>query len=70
MFKYPSVLDVLMVVPFKWPLWPHYSLCAEGMLLNVTEFPIGICFGDRDYLGSEGADEVVRTNAFFKTGEA
>ena len=58
------------MIVYKWPLWPIYSLCAEGWLLNVSEFPIGIYFGDRDYLGSEGSDEVVRTNAFFKTGES
>ena len=38
--------------------------------MNVESFPIGILYGDRDFLGSEGADWVIKSNAFFKTGEA
>ena len=38
--------------------------------MNGTKFAIGICVGDRDYVGTEGADEVVRSNAFFQTGES
>ena len=40
------------------------------MLLNVTEFPICVSFGDRDYLGSEGADMIIKSNKFFATGES
>ena len=46
------------------------SLCSPEFLLNISRFPIGIAYGDRDYLGSEGADWIIKSNAFFKTGEA
>ena len=32
--------------------------------------PLGICFGSRDFLGSEGSDELVRQNKYFSTGES
>ena len=38
--------------------------------MNIETFPIGCSYGNRDYLGSEGADMVVKSNAFFKTGES
>lgn len=34
------------------------------------DFPLAVCFGSRDWLGSEGADELVRGNKFFGTGES
>ena len=46
------------------------SLCSPELLMNIESFPIGCSYGDRDYLGSEGADWVVKSNAFFKTGES
>ena len=38
--------------------------------MNVKKFPVGFAYGDRDYVGSEGADWIVKTNAFFATGES
>ena len=46
------------------------TLCSSEFLLNCSKFPIGIAYGDRDFLGSMGADWIIKTNAFFKTGEA
>ena len=46
------------------------TLCSPEFLLNFGKFPIGIAYGDRDFLGSMGADWIVKSNAFFKTGEA
>jgi hypothetical protein len=34
------------------------------------EFPVGVVFGDSDFLGSEGADEIVKNSKFFETGES
>ena len=69
-FRVQSPLMVAYVTVFRWPLHPYHSLCSPDMLLNVSEFPICISFGDRDYLGSEGADMVIKTNKFFATGES
>ena len=46
------------------------SLCSPELLLNNKSFPIGCSYADRDFLGSEGADWVVKSSAFFKTGES
>lgn len=32
--------------------------------------PLAVCFGSRDFLGSEGADTLVKENKFFATGES
>ena len=44
---------------------------SETKLLNPDiNFPIGIIFGDSDFLGSEGSDEIVRKSKFFESGES
>ena len=32
------------------------------------DFPIAMVFGDQDWFGTEGADEIVRNNKHFKSG--
>lgn len=56
--------------PFVGHADTRRSLCSPSLLLNIDSFPIGCSFGDRDFLGSEGADWVVKSNAFFNTGES
>ena len=35
------------------------------------KFPIGICYGDRDFHGSDnGAEEIVKKNKYFKSGKS
>ena len=63
-------LNICLVTAFRWPVFPYYGLCSPDKLMNVTEFPIGISYGDRDHFGSEGADLIIKSNKFFKTGEA
>ena len=65
-----SALDVVYMKPFVGFTDIRRSLCSPGLLLNIESFPIGIAFGDRDFNGSEGADWVVKSNAFFITGES
>ena len=65
-----SALDIVYSQPFYLPAYAFHSLCSPDMLLNRKEFPIGIEYGDRDLLGSEGADWVIKTNAFFHSGES
>jgi len=48
-----------------------HPLTAADRLGNPDlPFPIGIAFGDRDVFGSQGADQIVRTSQFFKSGES
>lgn len=69
-YESTSCLDVVQIVPFKYPYHPKRTLCEHGRLYGVTEFPIAIVYGDRDFMGSEGADLIIQSNAFFKQGVA
>jgi len=69
-FSQLSALDIVYMKPFVGHADTRRSLCSPDLLLNIDSFPIGCSFGDRDFLGSEGADWVVKSNAFFKTGES
>ena len=60
MIQQPSVLDVVLLRPHAHPMSARHPLQAEDRLGNPSiEFPIGIVFGDNDYFGSEGADQIV-----------
>ena len=65
-----SELVVVFTKVFEWFFHPRKTLCAPEYLLSRSDFPIGVYFGDRDMLGSEGAEMVVKSNAFFATGES
>ena len=34
------------------------------------DFPIGIAFGDRDFMGSEGADSIIKSSKYFENGQS
>ena len=34
------------------------------------DFPIGMVFGDADFFGTEGADDIIRQNKHFVTGKS
>ena len=49
----------------------RHPLQAEDRLGNPSiEFPIGIVFGDNDYFGSEGADQIVKNNKHYESGRS
>ena len=70
MFSYMGALETAYRVPFKYLFQAYHPLTEPDRLINGTKFPIGISCGDRDFIGTEGADVVVRSNAFFKSGES
>ena len=65
-----GALEPVFRNPFKYFFQAYHPFYEEGRLLNITDFPIAFSFGDRDYMGSEGADKVVKSNAFFKSGHS
>jgi len=69
-FSRLSALDVVFVKPYVGVAHVRHSLCSPSLLLNIKSFPIACSYADRDFLGSEGADWVVMSNAYFKTGES
>ena len=47
------------------------SLLSEDRLYNPKiDFPIGIIFGNSDFLGSEGSEEIIQNSKYFATGES
>ena len=48
---------------FKFGGYVHHCLAEEDRLGNPNlPFPIAFCYGDQDWLGTEGADEIIRNN--------
>ena len=48
-----------------------HPLQATDRLGNPNiDFPIAIAFGDNDFFGSEGADDLVRMNKHFASGRS
>ena len=60
-----------MALPFKYGMVALHPLQAPDRLGNPDiEFPIGIVFGDNDFFGSEGADDLVRMNKHYESGRS
>ena len=70
MFRRIGALETAYRVPFQYLFEAYHALALPDRLLNCKKFPIGIAFGDRDFMGSEGADQIVETSAFYGTGES
>ena len=63
MFTRPSILEVVEVMTLKYPFLARHPMTAVDRLGNPRiNFPIAHAFGDNDFFGSEGADDVVRQN--------
>ena len=61
MFKRSSCLEVLSVLPLKFPFLVRHSMLSHDRLGNpAIDFPIAYAYGDKDFFGSEGADDIVR----------
>ena len=57
MFTCLSVLEVVEVMPLKYPFLVRHPMTAQDRLGNPNiDFPIAHAFGDMDFFGSEGAD--------------
>ena len=62
-----SSFEIAVMMTSKFPMYAYHPLQAADRLCNPKiNFPIGIVFGDKDYLGSEGADQIIRQNKHFE----
>lgn len=69
MFQNLSILETLEVMPLKFPFLVRHAMNAPDRLGNPEiDFPIAHAFGDNDFFGSEGADDIVRGSKQFATG--
>ena len=71
MLQRTSIFETVVLMTSKHPMVAYHPLQAEDRLGNpLIDFPIGAVFGDRDYMGSEGADEIVKNNKHFESGSS
>ena len=71
MFTRLSILEVVEVMPLKFPFLARHPMTAPDRLGNPRiNFPIAHAFGDMDFFGSEGAEDVVRQNTQFALGRS
>ena len=58
-----------LTASFNFGAYAKHPLTEPDRLGNSEiPFPIAFCYGDRDWLGSHGADLIVRGNKFFEEG--
>jgi len=48
--------------------FPGIAYIRLNDVLKDCGIPIAICFGDRDFLGSEGADDLIKESKHYKSG--
>ena len=70
-FKNYGPLSAMINGTFEYVGFAKYPMQSKDRLYNPEiDFPIGIVFGDSDFFGSEGSDEIVQNSKYFKTGES
>mmetsp|Transcript_871 Transcript_871/g.1178 ORF Transcript_871/g.1178 Transcript_871/m.1178 type:complete len:186 (+) Transcript_871:451-1008(+) len=71
MFSNLSMLEVLEVMPLKFPFLVRHAMNAADRLGNpAIDAPIAHAFGDMDFFGTEGADDIVRGSKHFASGRS
>ena len=71
MFQNLSILETLEVMPLKFPFLVRHDMNAQDRLGNpAINFPIAYAYGDNDFFGSEGADDIVRGSKQFANGHS
>jgi len=64
-------VDTVCLIPQKWYGVGINDMSAENRLGNpACDFPIAAAFADRDILGTEGMDKIVRNNKHFENGQS
>jgi pimeloyl-ACP methyl ester carboxylesterase len=67
----PSDSEKALPFCFHFGCFAKHPLTREDRLGNKDlDFPIGICFGEQDWLGSSGADYIVKNNKYFEEGRS
>ena len=64
-----SDIEKAITASFKYGAYALHPTTETDRLGNSDlPFPIAFAFGDRDWIGTEGAEKIVRNNKFFKVG--
>ena len=71
MMKRLSKCEVITMNTCRVPCMPYHNLIEKDrMCSEKIDFPVAFCFGDRDFFGSEGADQIVKSNCHFESGRS
>jgi hypothetical protein len=71
MFKPGSDSEKSLPFSFAFGAFAKHPLTREDRLGNRDlDFPIGICYGEKDWLGSTGADEIIKNSKYFVAGHS
>ena len=66
-----SKQEVITMNTCRYFCYPYHSLSEKDRLMNPEiDYPIAFAFGDRDFFGSEGAEDIVRNNRHFNSGRS
>ena len=70
-FEKISVVDIVELRPERFIGYGVHSLGEADRLGNPNlDFPIGMVYGDRDFLGSEVSDTVIKNSMHFSSGKS
>jgi cardiolipin-specific phospholipase len=70
-FVRPGTTEKALFILFDCGLHAHQPLHSTARLENPDlPFPISIVFGDRDWMDSRGARQIIRASKFFHSGES
>ena len=71
MYDRLSIIDQSQMLTEKFPALGVYDMQGSDRLGNPDiDFPIAMCFGDSDFLGTEGAEQIVKNNKFYQSGQS
>ena len=71
MYDRLSIIDQSQMLTEKFPALGIYDMQGSDRLGNPDiDFPIGMCFGDSDFLGTEGAEQIVKNNKYYESGQS
>ena len=67
----PSSTEFALFQQFEPGLFAYKPLANPDRLYNtLIPFPISIVFGQRDWMDSRGARDIVKANKFFESGDS
>ena len=64
-------VDTVCMLPFKWYAVGINDMSASDRLGNpACDFPIAAAFADRDIVGTEGIDKIVKNSKHYENGQS
>ena len=66
-----SDFEKAIMTQIQYGMYAYHPLCESDRLANTElNFPISFAYGDKDFLGTKGAEIICNSNRFRATGES